>query len=115
VQGARRLSLNLRFDEGSIGPDSKALADLERLAEFMRQPSQQGRELLLIGFADAGEVTPLQAEALSNDRADQVADRMEALGLRPRTVRGLGGQLLLSSDDSLRGRARNRRVEVWLR
>jgi flagellar motor protein MotB len=40
---------------------------------------------------------------------------MEALGLRPRTVRGLGGQLLLSSDDSLRGRARNRRVEVWLR
>ncbi|MFY8135057.1 MAG: substrate-binding domain-containing protein [Aquimonas sp.] len=115
VQGARRLSLNLRFDEGSIGPDSKALADLERLAEFMRQPSQQGRELLLIGFADAGEVTPLQAEALSNDRADQVADRMEALGLRPRTVRGLGGQLLLSSDDSQRGRARNRRGEVWLR
>jgi phosphate transport system substrate-binding protein len=115
VQGARRLSLNLRFDEGSIGPDSKALADLERLAEFMRQPSQQGRELLLIGFADAGEVTPLQAEALSNDRADQVADRMETLGLRPRTVRGLGGRLLLSADDSPRGRARNRRVEVWLR
>ncbi len=115
VQGARRLSLNLRFDEGSIGPDSKALADLERLAEFMRQPPQQGRELMLIGFADASEVTPLQAEALSNDRADQVADRMEALGLRPRTVRGLGGQLLLSADDSPRGRARNRRVEVWLR
>lgn len=115
VEGARRLSLNLRFDEGSIGPDSKALADLERLAEYMRQPSQQGRELLLIGFADAGEVTPLQAEALSNDRADQVADRMEALGLRPRTVRGLGRQRLLSADDSPRGRARNRRVEVWLR
>jgi len=115
VEGARRLSLNLRFDEGSTGPDSKALADLERLAEYMRLPSQQGRELLLIGFADAGEVTPLQAEALSNDRADQVADRMEALGLRPRTVRGLGGQLLLSADDSPRGRARNRRVEVWVR
>jgi phosphate transport system substrate-binding protein len=115
VQGARRLSLNLRFDEGSIAPDSKALADLERLAEFMRQPAQQGRFLLLVGFADAGEVTPLQAEVLSNDRADQVADRMEALGLRPRSVRGLGGQLLLSADDSPRGRARNRRVEVWLR
>ncbi len=115
VQGARRLSLNLRFDEGSIGPDSKALADLERLAEFMRQPAQQGRFLLLVGFADAGEVTPLQAEVLSNDRADQVADRMEALGLRPRNVRGLGGRLLLSADDSPRGRARNRRVEVWVR
>lgn len=115
VEGARRLSLNLRFDEGSIGPDSKALADLERLAEFMRQPAQQGRVLLLVGFADAGEVTPLQAEALSNDRADQVADRMEGLGLRPRSVRGMGGRLLLSADDSLRGRARNRRVEVWVR
>lgn len=115
VQGARRLSLNLRFDEGSIGPDSKALADLERLAEFMRQPAQQGRFLLLVGFADAGEVTPLQAEALSNDRADQVADRMEGLGLRPRSVRGMGGRLLLSADDSPRGRARNRRVEVWVR
>lgn len=115
VHGARRLSLNLRFDEGSIRPDSKALADLERLGEFMRQPSQQGRYLLLVGFADAGEIAPLQAEMLSNDRADQVADRMEAVGLRPRSVRGMGGQMLLSTDDSPRGRARNRRVEVWLR
>lgn len=115
VQGARRLSLNLRFDEGSVQPDSKALADLDRLAEFMRQPAQQGRFLLLVGFVDARETSPLQAEMLSNDRADQVADRMEALGLRPRTVRGLGGRLLLSTDDSPRGRARNRRVEVWLR
>jgi Ca-activated chloride channel family protein len=68
-----------------------------------------------LGFADAGEVTPLQAEARSNDRAAQVADRLEGLGLRPRSVRGMGGRLLLSADDSLRGRARNRRVEVWVR
>jgi len=115
VEGGERLSLNIRFDEGSVALDSKAQADLKRLAAFMRQPTRQNRTLVLVGFADAEEGSPLLAEALSNDRGNQVADRMQQIGLRPREVRGMGGRLLLSGEDSPRGRARNRRVEVWLR
>lgn len=115
VSGAQRLSLNLRFDEGSAKLDSKAEVDLQRLAAYLRAPERARREVILIGFADASEIAPLQAEFLSNDRADHVADRMAALGLRADRVRGLGGSLPLSIDDSPAGRARNRRVEVWVR
>lgn len=115
VAGAERLSLNFRFDPGSVGLDSRAEVDLGRLAEFMRQPGNLERELLLVGFSDAAEVIPVHAELLSNDRADQVADRLTALGVRPTRVRGMGGVAPVASDSSEFGRARNRRVEVWLR
>jgi phosphate transport system substrate-binding protein len=115
VAGAQRLSLNFRFADGSARLDSKADSDLLRLADFMRRPDNRSRELILIGFSDANEVVPVQAEVLSNDRADHVADRMAEVGLHPRRVRGMGGSVLLSADDSARGRARNRRVEVWVR
>ena len=115
VQGAQRLSVNFRFDAASAGLDSKGSADLQRLAAFLRRPTLQHRELILVGFADANETTPALALMLSNDRADVVADQLEALGLRPGRVRGMGGSSPVAANDSELGRARNRRVEVWLR
>jgi phosphate transport system substrate-binding protein len=115
VAGAARLSLNFRFDPGSVGLDSRAEADLGRLAEFMRQPGNRERELMLVGFSDSAEVVPVHAELLSNDRADQVADRLTAMGVQPKRVRGMGGIAPVADDDTDFGRARNRRVEVWLR
>jgi len=35
--------------------------------------------------------------------------------VEPKRVRGMGGVAPVASDDSDFGRARNRRVEVWLR
>jgi phosphate transport system substrate-binding protein len=114
VDGADRLSLNFRFDTGSSLLDSKALRDLDRLGAFMRQPDHRGRSLILLGFADANEISPYQALALSNDRADFIASCLEERGIAVRRVRGLGGSAPVASNDSHAGRHRNRRVEVWL-
>lgn len=115
VAGARRLSLNFRFGEGAAVLDNKALADIERLARFMRQPAQAGHELLLIGFADRSERVPLLALSLSNDRVDLVASELRAEGLRIARQRGLGQIAPVASNDTPQGRLRNRRVEVWMR
>lgn len=115
VAGARRLSLNFRFGEGAAVLDNKAVEDIERLARFMAGPRQQGHELLLIGFADRSETTPYLALSLSNDRVDLVASELRTKGLRVARQRGLGQIAPVASNDTLQGRLRNRRVEVWMR
>lgn len=115
VAGARRIGLNFRFGEGAALLDNKALEDIERLVRFMRQPAMAGHELLLIGFADRSEITPFMALSLSNDRVDLVADALRREGLRVVRQRGLGQIVPVASNDTVPGRQRNRRVEVWVR
>jgi len=115
VAGARRLSLNFRFGEGAAVLDNKAVEDIERLARFMAAPRQGGHELLLIGFADRSEATPYLALSLSNDRVDLVAAELRSKGLRVARQRGLGQIAPVASNDTMQGRLRNRRVEVWMR
>lgn len=112
VQNAQRLSLNFRFGRGLV--DSKAARDVERLAQFMALPENRRRRLLLMGFVDADEVTPYMAQALSNDRVDYIADRLETARLPVLRARGLGGAAPLASDTGEAARHRNRRVEVWI-
>jgi phosphate transport system substrate-binding protein len=115
VAGARRLSLNFRFGEGAAVLDNKAVEDIERLTRFMSAPRQGGHELLLIGFADRSEATPYLALSLSNDRVDLVAAELRTKGLRVARQRRLGQIAPVASNDTLQGRLRNRRVEVWIR
>lgn len=112
VVGAQRLSLNFRFGSGSSYLDSKAMRDLDRLAQFMART--QGQELRLIGFADASEVVPYSAWSLSNDRADFIAEQLAARRIAVARVRGMGGAVPVATNDNDLGRNRNRRVEVWL-
>lgn len=113
--GARRLSVNFRFEPGSIYLDSKAMRDVARLVDFMRQAGPRREDLILIGFVDGNETNPYQALSLSNERVDYVALQLLAQGLGPRKVRGMGHSAPVSSDETATGRHRNRRVEVWIR
>ncbi|MCX7557450.1 substrate-binding domain-containing protein [Xanthomonadaceae bacterium JHOS43] len=112
VKDAQRLNLNFRFGRGLV--DSKAARDVERLAQFVAQPENRERRLLLLGFVDGDEVSPYLAHALSNDRVDYIADRLAAAGLPVLRARGMGGSAPLASDSGDAGRHRNRRVEVWI-
>lgn len=114
VGTAERLSLNFRFGTGSAMLDSKTLRDLDRLAEFMKQPANASRPLILLGFSDAVEVLPAMALFISTDRADYIAQLLIQRGVEPSRVRGLGGAAPVAANDSVLGRHRNRRVEVWL-
>lgn len=115
VDGAQRLSLNFRFDAGTAVLDNKALRDVARLEAFLRQPQNRGVDLILVGFADSSEINPYHALALSTDRADFVATQLIPRGVTPRRVRGVGGVAPVAAEDTEFGRAKNRRVEVWVR
>lgn len=111
---ALRLSLNFRFHPSATTLDSKGVADLNRLVEYLQRPGQLQRSVLLAGFADASEVSPYLSLALSNDRADYVARLLVNRGVRVERVRGFGPALPVADNQSSNGRGKNRRVEVWL-
>jgi len=115
VTGAERLSINLRFGNGRTILDSKALRDLHRIQSFMRQPENQSKQLLLMGFSDKAESSPYMALSLSNQRVDYVAKELIKLGIAPRRVRGFGQAMPVSENNSEDGRMKNRRVEIWIK
>lgn len=114
TSGARRLSLNFRFDQGVFELDNKAKRDMARLTAWLARPENAKRKLLLFGFADPHESLPIKSIVLSVDRADAVAELLIMNGLRPFRVRGYGSSVAVASNESASGRHRNRRVEVWV-
>jgi outer membrane protein OmpA-like peptidoglycan-associated protein len=114
VSGAGRLNLNLRFRAGTSQLDDHTLGDLDRLVELLANPTYQKRDLLLFGFSDSSGV-PRQNIALSKDRAKAVAEQLQIRGIKPSFVNGFGTDMPIASNDTLEGREKNRRVEIWLR
>lgn len=114
TSGAERLSVDFRFRTGRSDLDNKALADLDRVISFVNDLHYAGDSILLFGFADNTGSRPLNDE-LSDDRADTVERQFQQRGLHPATVRGLGSELPVASNDTEEGREKNRRVEIWVR
>lgn len=115
VAGARRISLNFRFERGKASLDTKAVRDLNRLAEFMKQPENDGLELMLMGFSDPSEIMGYLSLALSNDRVDYVAGLLANRDVRVHRTRGFGDAVLLAEGTGETSKAKNQRVEVWVR
>lgn len=120
LRGADRLSVSFRFAFGSSRLDVESVRNIRELAARMENGEFDGQEVMLVGFADsigsqtrntqlaqarAEAVREILRQALSRETADRM--RLEPLSY---------GELLpLSCNDGDVGRARNRRVEVWLR
>ena len=113
TQGMARLSLNFRFADGVSLLDSKSLADLERLSGWFRAQAQKPT-IVLIGFSDGNESLPYLSMALSTDRVDYVAQRLNVAGVVVNKARGLGSVVPLADNAGGLGRQKNRRVEVWV-
>jgi len=120
LRSADRLSLSFRFNSGSSILDVESVRNIEDLAVRMTAGEFDGLELLLVGFADS-EGGRIRNTSIALARAQAVQEILsEALDedtLQKSTVVPLSyGELLpLSCNDTEQGRARNRRVEVWLR
>lgn len=114
LEGAERVSLNVRFTSDGSQPDTKAQRDLARLVELMALPENRGREIVLVGFhEDTG--TPGDDLAASLHSAATVAAELERRGLQARHVEGFGSSLPVASNSDEAGRRKNRRVEIWIR
>ena len=115
TEGALRISINLRFGDGLSYLDSKALRDLDRIAHFLRRRPRSENALILLGFSDAHEGNPIQSVHMAENRADYVALELARRGIGAERVRGIGQALPVAPNNEERGRAKNRRVELWLR
>ena len=112
VKGAKRLSVNFRFQEGSAQLDNKALKDIQRLAFYM-QEQMPNSKLLLIGFGDKRK-NEHRSKLLSKLRAMAVKRELSRLGIYPQKTTGYGDFNPVASFEGA-SKIKNRRVEVWLR
>lgn len=111
-----RLSTAFRFSSRSAQLDNKAQRDVLRIAEYIR--SNRPRRIVLAGFADSEGAFDMN-RSLSLTRAQQVQTALgEALGARgfgktEVLVRGYGEIAPVACNSTPKGRATNRRVEIW--
>jgi phosphate transport system substrate-binding protein len=112
ITGAKTLPFSFRFSPSSADLDTKGAQDLERLVKYYE--ANGAAQILLFGFAD-GSGSRTANQRLSQDRAESVARELRGSGVTPSVIRGFGATLFVDSNETAEGRARNRRVEVWVR
>lgn len=119
---ADRMSLTFRFETGSARLDSRAEADVQRLAEIINEGRLVNKEVLLIGYTDSVGRADINLN-LSSQRAEQARQALLALvdpaklqeyGTELRSL-GYGEMSPLGCNENPNGRRINRRVEVWTR
>jgi phosphate transport system substrate-binding protein len=113
---ARRLSISYRFASNNAKLDTKAEQDILRLVTYLRG-SCAARTILLAGFADSAG-TRAGNQVLSQGRADAVKEAIAKLDPALATSiipQGYGSVLPVACNDTELGKAKNRRVEVWLK
>ena len=119
MDGADRLSLTFRFQDGSSTLDAHSQTNLADLARLLDAGVLRGRDIVLAGFSDGSGEAAANAR-LSESRARGVLDALLRLlpdlaeADRPQ-VAGFGEALPMACDETAAGRRLNRRVEVWLR
>lgn len=113
VAAAARMTVTFRFEPGSEQLDSRAVADIDRLADFVKSGALGGRRLALVGYAESsGNFTADVAQ--SKARAVAVSEALQKKGLTIERLFGFGPLLPADCDRSPGSQQRNRRVEVWV-
>jgi len=111
TKDAQRLSLNFRFNSASNELDNKANRDLNRVVDYIFQ--NKVRRVLLFGFTDSTGYTG-QNLALSQERVEAIAKALNARGVYPSVVEGMGEAIPIAANNTPYGRYKNRRVEIWV-
>lgn len=108
-----RLSITFRFQSGRSELDTRAIRDINRLAEFVDSGKSRGRRIALLGFSDS-RGAPARNATLARERAEQVAKTLRQRDVNPEIVAGYGAAAPVACNSSDEGFEKNRRVEVWL-
>lgn len=118
MDGADRMSLTFRFEDGATVLTPSSQENITDLARLIASGGFAGEALVLAGFSDGSGAAEANL-ALSLERAARVATELQtaAPDLRPdqmpRTL-GFGEALPMACDETAAGRHLNRRVELWL-
>lgn len=119
MEGAERLSLTFRFQDGSSTLDAHSRDSLRDLARLMDAGLFRDKQVILAGFSDGSGAAATNL-SLSAARAESLLSQLAALlpetapDALP-TVLAFGEALPMACDETSAGRRLNRRVEVWLK
>lgn len=114
IAPAERLTTTFRFVVGSFALDTKALQDIQRLAQLLKKPEFKDRQVMLLGFADAvGGYAPNLK--LSVSRAKAVEAALRNAGYAGAITKGYSELAPVACNDTPENREFNRRVEVWIK
>ncbi|MEN8907264.1 MAG: phosphate ABC transporter substrate-binding/OmpA family protein [Clostridiales bacterium] len=111
-----RLSVNIRFQTDKSNLDKKSIDDLNRVVDFLNRSQYLNYKVALIGYTDSVGDKAQNIE-LSKERAQFVSDQLIELnsGLKKRIeIYGFGSEQPISTNDTDKGKNKNRRVEIWL-
>lgn len=109
-----RLSATFRFQEGKSILDNRGQMDIRRLYEFLNHPDNQGREIIVLGFADSqGRYS--SNKYLSQKRAQTVAKELNNSGIKTKGVYGFSEEAPVACNTSDAGMKKNRHVQVWIK
>ena len=118
MDGADRVSLTFRFEDGSSTLDAQSQDNLVDLAQLIAVGQFRDQKLVLAGFSDGSGAAQANL-ALSVERAATVAQELATVApdLAPAdlpVVEGFGEALPMACDETAIGRQLNRRVELWV-
>ncbi|MGL6210320.1 MAG: OmpA family protein, partial [Paracoccaceae bacterium] len=119
MDGADRLSLTFRFEDGSSRLDAHSRDNLADLARLLEAGVFRDEALILAGFSDGSGAAAANLD-LSASRAQAVLAALQtaAPGLAPEAlprVEAFGEALPMACDSTAAGRHLNRRVELWMK
>jgi phosphate transport system substrate-binding protein len=112
VSGAKRLSTSFRFKTSKFELDTRAIRDLERMIDYLLE--NKAEKVILTGFADnRGDYWT--NHKLSCNRAQAVKEEFYSRGISVHDVLCVSEEVPVASNETPSGRAKNRRVEVWIK
>lgn len=119
MDGADRLSLTFRFEDGAATLDANSRENLIDLARLIAAGQFRDLSLVLAGFSDGSGAAEANFD-LSRTRAEGVLEALRlaapdlAEAALPR-VEAFGEALPMACDATAAGRELNRRVELWVK
>ena len=119
MEGADRLSLTFRFEDGSTRLDAHSQENVRDLAQMIGAGLFKGEALLLAGFSDGSGTRETNLD-LSQSRAVAVLAALQIAGPELAAdqlpqVAAFGEALPMACDETGPGRRLNRRVELWVK
>jgi phosphate transport system substrate-binding protein len=118
MDGADRVSLTFRFEDGSSTLDAQSQDNLIDLAQLIASGRFRDEKLILAGFSDGSGAAEANL-ALSVERAAKVVQELAAIApdlpdAALPVIDGFGEALPMACDETAIGRQLNRRVELWV-
>ena len=111
TRGAKRLSVNIYFKQGTLTPDNRAKRDLLRVSNFIKSLRIKPKHIMLFGFSEDTDFKMFNI-SLSESRADFIELLLKKQGITIDRIRGFGSvnPVAIKSE-----KAKNRRVEIWIK